>query len=322
MPRWDRPARSPWPSPPPAPPSTVVTVGAAAVDGSAQTVTTSFVPAAVDAGAADEPPPASCTSSLPQAASASDARNGTSRRRFMALRLSHRSRGSRDLRRVGRGLGQLGLAAFEQRERLLAGDLAALLLAPDREPAAGLRLRLPRVAAPARAVRLDGSATALGRARAERLTSRGGWAASSKLPSRSISVASSRDTSPRPRCVFQMTNPQPGSLRLFHDVHPKARLFSTILPPQSGVGQSPIGSGSAPGSSPVRSSSCAISTVISGLPRGFFQITNPQPGSVFEWYDVQPNERSRSTISPPVGARAVADRRSARRAPGRRSPRP
>ena len=81
-----------------------------------------------------------------------------------------------------------------------------------------------------------------------------------------------------------MTKPQPVSLRLFHDVQPKARLFSTILPPQSGVGQSPIGSREgASGSWPVASNSRAASTVISGLPRGFFQITNPQPDSVFDW---------------------------------------
>ena len=47
------------------------------------------------------------------------------------------------------------------------------------------------------------------------------------------------------------------------------------------------------------SSSRAASSVTSGLPRGRFQITNPQPGSSFDWYDVQPNDFSRSTISPP-----------------------
>ena len=69
------------------------------------------------------------------------------------------------------------------------------------------------------------------------------WAASSKLPSLEHLASPARVTPRRGRAgVFQMTNPQPGSLRLFHDVHPKARLFSMILPPQSGVGQSPIGS--------------------------------------------------------------------------------
>ena len=79
--------------------------------------------------------------------------------------------------------------------------------------------------------------------RAERLAGRRGLRRPARsCPCGASRVASSRDTSPRPRCVFQITNPQPGSLRLFHDVQPKARLFSTILPPQSGVGQSPIGS--------------------------------------------------------------------------------
>ncbi len=90
-------------------------------------------------------------------------------------------------------------------------------------------------------------------------------------------------------------------MRLFHDVQPKARLFSTILPPQSGVGQSPIGSfDGACGSWPVREQLLRRLQRDLGLaPRWRFQITNPQPGSVFDLYDVQPNDFSRSTISPP-----------------------
>ena len=89
-----------------------------------------------------------------------------------------------------------------------------------------------------------------------------------------------------------MTKPQPGFLRLFQLEQPYARLFSTIWPPQPGVGQSPSGSFEAAGAafvSPRATMPRAVSASTSSFcPRTRFQMTYPQPGSERLFQLVQP----------------------------------